>query len=81
MEKNDHNVLEALVVHPVVQRAVDSVVQAGTMALQSQTRDVSKRCDKKYYGDITLSFTSPVPGKYSPNLWKEAVITLQYDDR
>ena len=25
---------------------------------------------------LTLSFTSPVPGKYSPNLWKEAVITL-----
>lgn len=24
----------------------------------------------------TLSLTSPVPGKYSPNLWKDAVITL-----
>ena len=23
-----------------------------------------------------MSFTSPVPGKYSPNLWKDTVITL-----
>lgn len=29
-----------------------------------------------HFDGYTLSLTSPVPGKYSPNLWKDTVITL-----
>ena len=79
----DKKALVGCVVNPVSQREVQAVVLASASPNISKNRTCYSYYSMilimvffSHHGDIELShLRSPVPGKYSPYLWKDTVMT------